>query len=297
MVVTVELEPGPVREAVISFITGYAARLTRLAYANDLTLWARHCDEQGLQPLLDVRRTHIERYARLLEEQDRAPATVGRRLSTIAGFYRWCVDEGIVAHSPAANVRRPRRLAESPRAGLTRPELKDWLDAADAEGGHTYALACLLAINGLRVGEICAADVTHLSENRWHHTLSIVGKGDKPAVIPLPPRTAYAVAAAIGARSSGPLLLTRYGTRLNRSAVARTVARLARHVGISKHITPHSLRHSAITAALNAGVSLRDVQQFARHADPRTTLRYDRARQSLDRHASYAVMQYVSGAG
>ncbi len=62
------------------------------------------------------------------------------------------------------------------------------------------------------------------------------------------------------------------------------------------HITPHSLRHSAITAALNAGVSLRDVQDFARHADPRTTLRYDRARKSLDRHASYAVMQSVSGA-
>ena len=130
MVVTVEIELGPVREAVISFITGYAARLTRLAYANDLTLWARHCREQGLPPLLDVRRTHIERYARSLEEQDRAPATVGRRLSTIAGFYRWCVDEGIVEPSPATNVRRPRCLAESPRAGLTRPELKDWLDAA-----------------------------------------------------------------------------------------------------------------------------------------------------------------------
>jgi integrase len=158
-------------------------------------------------------------------------------------------------------------------------------------------LACLLAINGLRINEVCTADVADLSENRWHHTLSIVGKGDKPAVVPLPPRTAYAVAAAIDGRETGPLVLTRCGTRMNRAAAARTVARLARDAGIGKHITPHSLRHSAITAALNAGVSLRDVQQFARHADPRTTLRYDRARQSLDRHASYAVMQYVSGAG
>ena len=297
MAVVVESSPDPVREAVVSFVTGYAARLTRLAYVNDLTLWLRHCDAEGLHPFDDVRRTHIERYARWLEDQQRAPATVGRRLSTIAGFYRWCVDEDLVEHSPAANIRRPRRLSESPRAGLTRPELKDWLDAADAEGGHTYALACLLAINGLRVGEICAADVDDLSENRWHHTLAIMGKGDKPAVVPLPPRTAYALAAAVGDRSSGPLILTRRETRMNRAAAARTVARLARRVGIRKHITPHSLRHSAITAALNAGVSLRDVQQFARHADPRTTLRYDRARQSLDRHASYAVMQYVSGAG
>ncbi len=297
MAVVEDLAAGPVDEAVVSFVTGYGSRLTRVAYVSDLSLWLRHCALEDLQPLDHVRRTHIERYARLLEDQHRSPATVGRRLSTIAGFYRWCVDEGLIEHSPAANVRRPRRLSESPRAGLTRPELKDWLDAADAEGGQTYALACLLAINGLRTNEICTADVRDLSENRWHHTLSIVGKGDKPAVVPLPPRTAYALAAAINDRRSGPLVLTRRGTRMNHAAAARTVARLARHAGIRKHITPHSLRHSAITAALNAGVSLRDVQQFARHADPRTTLRYDRARQSLDRHASYAVMQYVSGAG
>ena len=123
-----------------------------------------------------------------------------------------------------------------------------------------------------------------------------MGKGDKPAVVPLPPRTVFALSLAVADRDSGPLLLTAAGTRMNRAAAARTVARLARTIGVRKHITPHSLRHSAITAALNAGVSLRDVQDFARHADPRTTLRYDRARKSLDRHASYAVMQYVSGA-
>ncbi|MDQ3405173.1 MAG: tyrosine-type recombinase/integrase, partial [Actinomycetota bacterium] len=238
MAVIVEFDPA-VREAVLSFVTGYAARRTREAYANDLTLWVRYCHAEALRPLCDVRRTHIERYARSLEEQDRSPSTVGRRLSTIAGFYRWCVDENLVEHSPATNVRRPRRLTESPRAGLTRPELKDWLDAADAEGGQTYALACLLAINGLRIGEICSADITDLSENRWHHTLSIIGKGDKRAVIPLPPRTAYALAAAIGSRTSGPLLLTQWNSRMTRGAAARTVARLARRVGITKHITPH----------------------------------------------------------
>lgn len=141
MAVVEDLAAGAVREAVVSFVTGYASRLTRVAYVSDLALWLRHCVSEDLQPFGDVRRTHIERYARLLEEQQRSPATVGRRLSTIAGFYRWCVDEGLVEHSPAANVRRPRRLSESPRAGLTRPELKDWLDAADAEGGQTYALA------------------------------------------------------------------------------------------------------------------------------------------------------------
>jgi site-specific recombinase XerD len=62
--------------------------------------------------------------------------------------------------------------------------------------------------------------------------------------------------------------------------------RLARQAGISKRISPHSLRHSFITAALDAGVPLRDVQEAASRADPRTTMRYNRGRQSLDRHAT-----------
>ena len=65
---------------------------------------------------------------------------------------------------------------------------------------------------------------------------------------------------------------------------------------VDKRISPHSLRHSFITAALDAGVPLRDVQEAASHADPRTTMRYDRARRSLDRHATYIVSTFVAGA-
>jgi integrase len=66
--------------------------------------------------------------------------------------------------------------------------------------------------------------------------------------------------------------------------------------GITKPVRPHTLRHAFITAALDAGVSLRDVQEAASHADPRTTMRYDRARGSLDQHATYIVAAYVAGA-
>ena len=65
---------------------------------------------------------------------------------------------------------------------------------------------------------------------------------------------------------------------------------------MSKHISAHSLRHSFLPAALGAGVPLRDVQIAARHADPRTTTRYDRARNNLDRHASYLVTAFIAGA-
>ena len=71
---------------------------------------------------------------------------------------------------------------------------------------------------------------------------------------------------------------------------------LACRARIGKAVTPHTLRHAFITAALDAGVPLRDVQEAASHADPRTTMRYDRARGSLDRHATYIVAAYLAGA-
>src|SRR5688500_2422492 len=95
-------------EAVIAFVLGYSSAGTRLAYSGDLIQWLRHCRAHELDPMA-VRRTDIERYARLLEQHGRAPATVHRRLATICGFYRRCVDEALLGHSPAVNIRRPRR--------------------------------------------------------------------------------------------------------------------------------------------------------------------------------------------
>jgi integrase/recombinase XerD len=64
----------------------------------------------------------------------------------------------------------------------------------------------------------------------------------------------------------------------------------------SPRTSARTLRHAFITAALDAGVPLRDVQEAASHADPRTTMRYDRARTSLDRHATYIVAAFIAGA-
>ena len=74
------------------------------------------------------------------------------------------------------------------------------------------------------------------------------------------------------------------------------VRRLAREAGIEAwdQLSPHSLRHSAITLALDAGASLRDVQDYAGHKDPRTTRRYDHSRDSLDRNAAYAIAVYLA---
>ena len=114
--------------------------------------------------------------------------------------------------------------------------------------------------------------------------------------IPLAPRTARAIDLAIGERPNGPVFQAADGRRLDRHGAGRVVRKVARRAGIGKAVTPHTLRHAFITAALDAGVPLRDVQEAASHADPRTTMRYDRARGSLDRHATYIVAAYVAGA-
>ena len=114
--------------------------------------------------------------------------------------------------------------------------------------------------------------------------------------IPLAPRTARAIDLAVDERTEGPLFLTVDGRRLDRHGAARIVRRVTRRAGSSKPVSPHTLRHAFITAALDAGVPLRDVQEAASHADPRTTMRYDRARTSLDRHATYIVAAFIAGA-
>ena len=121
-------------------------------------------------------------------------------------------------------------------------------------------------------------------------------KGGKIVTIPLAPRTARAIDLAVGERCEGPIFVGPDGHRLDRHAAARIVRRVARRAGITKPVGPHTLRHAFITAALDAGVPLRDVQEAASHADPRTTMRYDRARVSLDRHATYIVAAFIAGA-
>ena len=153
-----------------------------------------------------------------------------------------------------------------------------------------------LALNGLRVSEACGANVEALALERGHRTLTVLRKGGKVVTVALAPRTARAIDLAVGERAEGPIFLTASGKRLDRSGAARIVCRLARQADIRKRVGPHTLRHAFITAALDAGVPLRDVQEAASHADPRITMRYDRNRVSLDRHATYVVAAYVAGA-
>jgi len=139
------------RLALAGFLAGYSG-LTRQAYELDLRQYASWCHQHQVQ-LFAARRADIECFARDLETRGRARATITRRLSTIAGFYKYAVEEELLDHSPAAHVRRPRVDYESHAIGLDRNELGALLVAAGLGSAAEHALISLLALNGLRVSE------------------------------------------------------------------------------------------------------------------------------------------------
>jgi integrase len=243
--------------------------------------------------VLDARRPHIELYRTTLEERGLAASTIDRRLSTVCGFYRFAHIDGRVAANPAQYVRRPT-VHPSEGHGMDRGELGAFLFTAERFDRDHAALAVLLGLNGLRVSEACSTNVEDLGFERGHRTLRIVGKGNKPALIPIVPRTGRTIDLAVGERTDGPILRRHDGQRLDRRTAHRWVRAIGRRAGLTP-VHPHMLRAGFIMAALDAGVPLRDVQIAARHADPRTTTVYDRRRQNFDRHAADVVVAYVAG--
>jgi integrase len=119
--------------------------------------------------------------------------------------------------------------------------------------------------------------------------------------MPVPPRVIAALLVTCEGRGEGPWLLwPRWDTGelepMDRHCAGRIVTRLGKAAGIDHRVSPHQGRVSAITGALDSGASLRRVQSFARHADPRMTTKYDRGAASLDDHAAYVVAGWWSGA-
>lgn len=257
------------------FLTGYKSH-TLDAYRTDLRMWFAFCGSLGIDPL-DAQRAHVELFVRHEEDRGLMASTVARRIGTISTYYQYGVDEEMITRNPARRARRPKVPEESTTNGLDR-----------------HALACVLGLNALRVSEACSLDIESMSVERGHTVISFVGKNSKPATVPLAPRTKLALLTVIGERTSGPIFLRADGNRMDRHAARRIVKRICRRAGITKRISPHSLRHAGITAAFDANVPPRDVQDFARHADPRTTSRYDRNRQSLDRNPTYVISAFVA---
>jgi integrase/recombinase XerD len=282
---------------------GYLARYsggTRESYRVSLKLLFGWCQGLGIDVLDGMRRPVLELFGRYLEEErHNAPVTVAHHLSIVRGFYSFAEIDSYIDKSPATHLRMPRVYRdESKTLGLDRMELGSLIQTARASHVMDAALITLMGMLGLRVSEACNVKIEDYQQiERGHRVLRLVGKGGKPATMPLPVPVIRALDAAAGDRTSGPLLLRRKsGEPMNRKSAALAVTRLCKAAGITKKISPHSLRHSFVTACLDAGVPLRDVQVAARHSDPRITARYDRARHNHDRHANHTVAAFLAGA-
>jgi integrase/recombinase XerD len=279
--------------AAAAFLARYSGR-TLDAYRHDLRTFFQWTSDMGLL-VLEASRPHIELYRTTLEDRALAASTIDRRLSTVCGFYRFAHIDGRVAANPAQYVRRPK-VHPADQHGMDRSELGTFLFTAERFDRAHAALAVLLGLNGLRVSEACSTNIEDLGLERGHRTLRILGKGNKPAVIPLVPRTARTIDLAIGERHEGPILRRRDGQRLDRRTAHSWARAIGKRAGLGR-VHPHMLRAGFIMAALDAGVPLRDVQIAARHSDPRTTTTtiYDRRRENFDRHAAYVVVAFVAG--
>jgi integrase/recombinase XerD len=289
----------PVTDQLRLAVAAYLARFkgsSRDHTASDLRCYLAWCAERGLDPLA-ARCPHLELYIRWMQEVRLfKPSTVSRRFSVVAGFYRTCVTDGLLEHSPAEHVRRPSVPPESPTPGFTHLRFEALLTAArDSANPCDFALVAMLGLLGLRIFEATGTDIADLGEEHGHRVLRVCGKGTKTVLIPLPPAVGRAIDRSIGTRTGGPILVNSRGARMDRHAATRRLRRLADTAGVP--ITrphPHMLRHTFVTTMLDAGVDLRDVQIAARHADPRTTMRYDRARKNLDRHPNYILAAYMA---
>jgi integrase/recombinase XerD len=237
-------------------VAAYLARFkgaSRYHTESDLCRYLTWCAEHSLDPLT-VRRPHLELYIRWMQEIRRfKPSTVSRRFSVAAGFYRTCVIDGLLEHSPAEHARRPTVPPESPTPGFTHLQFEALLTAArESSSSCDFALVAMLGLLGPRIFEATGADIADLGEEHSHRVLRVCGKGTKIVLIPLPPAVGRAIDKAIGGRIRGPVLLNSRGARMDRHAATRRLRHLAEAAGV--RITrphPHMLRHTFVTAMQN----------------------------------------------
>ena len=172
-----------------------------------------------------------------------APATVARKLSSVRAFYSYLAERRVVPGSPAAGVKGPKLRSEPRGRAIADDQVRRLLAVAGERGHETDAMVRLMVLNGLRVSELCAANIEDLRrEPAGGHSLRVRGKGGKDVDVALSERTEHAVLKTVGARTQGPIFRRQDGRRLragtrprvpyNRQAVYRLLGELAGQAGI-----------------------------------------------------------------
>src|SRR5215207_11774968 len=172
--------------AAVSYLARYSGH-THSLYTYQLRRWFAWCETNDLDPLIGIQRAHIELYIRYLGESGLMASSVNTSMHAVRGFFRFAHIDGLIVSDPAVYARLPKiHRDESRTQGLDRLELIRFLRIAQTITVHHGALAYLLGINALRASEAAAVRIEDYADTlRGYRVLNLVGKGNKPATMPL----------------------------------------------------------------------------------------------------------------
>jgi integrase/recombinase XerD len=269
---------------------GLAAN-TLTSYRRDLRRYLSYLDQAGVTDLDQVAEETVSSFLVRLREGDAehpplSATSAGRTVVAVRGFHRFCVTDGLAAHDPAAGVRPPPPARRLPKA-LPLADVEAILEAAGSPGTplalRDRALLEVLYGTGARISEAVGLDVDDV--DRVDATVLLHGKGGKERLVPI---GSYALAAvdayltrarpdlarAGTSERAGALFLNARGGRLSRQSAWTVLVKAADRAGVTRDVSPHTLRHSFATHLLEGGADVRVVQELLGHASVTTTQIY-----------------------
>lgn len=287
----------------LTIADGNASDDTIKTYRNRMAQFLYWCKERELYPAL-ITKQNIKEYRKHLVDRSKSCATIRLSLLTIKHFYTACLSEKLVKQNPVLGIKAPREKREVANSikYLTQEELQQVFDSVaptyKIRGDKTKQVQVLrdrillgcMALQGCRSVEMYRANWGDISQSDGQHYLKLDGKNSIRTVL-LRPDLAEEIAQYRQARkitkekltSPSPLFVSlsnrRYGQRLSRSGIGHVVDGYLekcglKHSDLERSLSPHSLRHTAGTLSLQNGSSLREVQDFLGHSDPKTTAVY-----------------------
>lgn len=301
-------------EAVRGWLVRTPSAATRESYESDLRQFLEFAkiEARNVSELAKVRPEHVAAWRQALQNKGCTNATVRRKMTAIRSLFSYLQTYGYTGANPAHGkfVKAPSVARDGKTVGLSPEDCRRLLNSPDPStpvGVRDRALLGVLAYSACRVGELVRLKVGDFKKSGEHHVISIIGKGDKERTAPLHPEAverliAWLAVGQIDHDRSGPLFSpARTARKLGKDgfaarpfsvrAVEYLVERYVKQAGLDPAVTVHSLRVTALTTARERGSDIIDLQDFAGHADPRTTLTYIRTRDRLSKSPAY-VLKY-----
>ncbi len=261
---------------------GSSAR-TRDAYLRDLGLLATWASSRhNVQRAADLEAAHLREWVYEQKDQGRAPSTIKRRISALRTWYRFLLAEGVVKADPSEKLESPRGWRRLPDV-LSVREVEQLIDAISLDDDLAFRDRALLELAygaGLRVSEWCSLEVKDVLLDEL--VVRVFGKGGKERLVPIGRKAAGAVGMYLRelrprlerGQGQNRLFLNSRGRPLQRMTAWTILKKIVERSGVTKPVTPHTLRHSFATHLLEGGADLRAVQEMLGHADISTTQLY-----------------------